>query len=268
VGAGVSKSTRLRRVILGSIGVFTFLAVWYLLSLALPPVRLPSPFAVLGVAVPLLFSSPALASQFGSGEGGIAPHLLVSLGRMLVGCGIGVLGGVVVGLAMSYDRRVGDLLNLPTRMLRAVPPLALIPFMLVWFGTGATAQIGLIALYIFLIMLVTTTSAVRNVAPVYARFARTMGATRLQMYRQVVLPAILPELLGALRVSLAFAWGLLVVAELVGGQFGIGRVLSLLIPLLQTRELMASVLWVVVVAIILDLAVLALYRRLLRWRHA
>jgi ABC-type nitrate/sulfonate/bicarbonate transport system permease component len=264
----MSKSTRARRVILGSIGVFTFLAVWYLLSLALPPVRLPSPFAVLGAAVPLLFSSPALASQFGSGEGGIAPHLLVSLGRLLVGCGIGVLGGVVVGLAMSYDRRVGDLLNLPTRMLRAVPPLALIPFMLVWFGTGATAQIGLIALYIFLIMLVTTTNAVRNVAPVYARFARTMGATRLQMYRQVVLPAILPELLGALRVSLAFAWGLLVVAELVGGQFGIGRVMSLLIPLLQTRELMAVVLWVVVVAIILDLAVLALYRRLLRWRHA
>jgi ABC-type nitrate/sulfonate/bicarbonate transport system permease component len=268
VGASVSRSINARRILLGTVGVVAFLAVWYLLSLTLPPVRLPSPFSVLGAAVPLLFNSPALASQFGSGEGGIAPHLFVSLGRLLVGSGIGVLGGVMVGLAMSYDRRIGDLLNLPTRMMRAVPPLALIPFMLVWFGTGATAQIGLIALYIFLIMLVTTTSAVRNVAPVYARFARTMGATRLQMYRQVVLPAVLPELLGALRVSLAFAWGLLVVAELVGGQYGIGRVLSLLIPLLQTRELMAAVLWVVVVAIILDLAVLALYRRLLRWRHA
>lgn len=268
MGASVSRSINARRILLGTVGVVAFLAVWYLLSLTLPPVRLPSPFSVLGAAVPLLFNSPALASQFGSGEGGIAPHLLVSLGRLLLGSGIGVLGGVMVGLAMSYDRRIGDLLNLPTRMMRAVPPLALIPFMLVWFGTGATAQIGLIALYIFLIMLVTTTNAVRNVAPVYVRFARTVGATRAQAYRQVVLPAILPELLGALRVSLAFAWGLLVVAELVGGQYGIGRVLSLLIPLLQTRELMATVLWVVVVAIILDLAVLALYRRLLRWRHA
>ncbi len=268
MGAGVSRSIYVRRALLGAVGVVALLAVWYLVSLTLPPVRLPSPFSVLGTAVPLLFSSPALASQFGSGEGGIAPHLFVSLVRLLVGSGIGVLGGVMVGLAMSYDRRIGHFLNLPTRMMRAVPPLALIPFMLVWFGTGASAQIALIALYIFLIMLANTTNAVRNVAPVYARFARTLGATRLQTYRQVVLPAILPELLGALRVALAFAWGLLVVAELVGGQYGIGRVLSLLIPLLQTREIMAAVLWVVVVAIVLDLAVLALYRRLLRWRLA
>lgn len=264
----MSRSPRVRRVLLGAVGVVAFLGVWYLLSLTLPPVRLPSPFSVLGAAVPLLYSSPALATQFGSGEGGIAPHLLVSLGRLLVGSGIGVIGGVVVGLAMSYDRRISAFLDLPTRMVRAVPPLALIPFTLVWFGTGATAQVGLIALYIFLIMLVNTTNAVSNVAPVHLRFARTMGATRAQAYRQVVLPAILPELLGALRVALAFAWGLLVVAELVGGQYGIGRVLSLLIPLLQTRELMAAVLWIVVVAIVLDLAVLALYRRLLRWRVA
>ena len=266
--ASVSKSTRTRKTLLGAVGVVALLAVWHLVSLLLPPVRLPSPFAVLGIAVPLLFSSPALATQFGSGEGGIAPHLLVSLGRLLLGSGLGVLLGVLVGLAMSYDHRIGYFLDLPTRMVRAVPPLALIPFLLVWFGTGATAQIVLIALYIFLIMLVNTTDAVRNVAPVYVRFARTLGATRLQTYRQVVLPAILPELLGALRVALAFAWGLLVVAELVGGQYGIGRVLSLLIPLLQTRELMAAVLWVVVIAIVLDLAVLALYRRLLRWRLA
>jgi ABC-type nitrate/sulfonate/bicarbonate transport system permease component len=256
------------RVALGALGIGLFVAAWFAIAASVDPLRLPPPTDVAEVVFPILFESRPLANQLGSGDGGILPHLLASLGRLLAGSAIGVAAGLAVGLLMSYSRRIGWLLDLPTRLLRAVPPLGVIPFVLVWFGTSSTAQILLVALFVFLLVVVNTTNAVQNLRPVYARFARTMGASRRRTYRDVVLPGILPSLVGGLRAALAFAWGLLVVAELVGGRYGIGRVLSLLVPLLRTPELIACILWIVVVAVALDALLLAVQARLLRWHHA
>lgn len=263
----VISSASIRRLLYGALGISAFIGLWHLISIPLSPIRLPSPLAVFEVVVPILFHMGALAGQFGPRAQGVGWHLLISLGRLLAGVGIGIVGGMGIGLLMSYSRRINDFLDLPTRMLRAVPPLALIPFVLIWFGTGSTGQIALITFYIFLIVLANTLNAVSNVAPVYTNFSRSMGATRMRTYRDVYLPAILPELLGPLRIAIAFAWGLLVVAELVGAQYGIGRVLSLLIPLLQTSQLIAAILWIVVLAIVLDFIVSKLYKRfLVPWR--
>ncbi len=261
------EPARLARLLLGALGIGLFIAAWFALAAVVDPLRLPPPTDVADVFLPILFESQALANQFGSGEGGILAHLLTSLARLLAGTGLGVTAGLLVGLLMSYSQRVGWLLDLPTRILRAVPPLGVIPFVLVWFGTSSTAQILLVALFVFLLIVVNTTNAVQNLPAVHERFARTLGATRRRAYRDVVLPGILPSLVGGLRAALAFSWGLLVVAELVGGQYGIGRVLSLLIPLLRTPELMASILWIVVLAVALDTLLLAVQGRLLRWHH-
>lgn len=255
------------RVALGALGIGVFLAGWFALASTINPLRLPPPTNVAEVFFPILFESQALASQFGSGEGGILPHLLTSLGRLLAGTGLGVVAGLVVGLLMSYSQRLGWLLDLPTRFLRAVPPLGVIPFVLVWFGTSSTAQIFVVALFVFLLIIVNTTNAINNLPAVHERFARTLGATRRAAYRDVVLPGILPSLVGGLRAAVAFSWGLLVVAELIGGQYGIGRVLSLLIPLLRTPELMASILWIVVLAVAVDSLLVVAQTRLLRWHH-
>ena len=256
------------RLALGALGIALFIGAWFAVAASVDPLRLPPPTDVARVVFPILFESRPLATQLGSGDGGILPHLLASLGRLLAGTAIGVAGGLSIGLLMSYNHRVGWLLDLPTRLLRAVPPLGVIPFVLVWFGTSSTAQILLVALFVFLLILVNTTNAVQNMSPVYARFATTMGASRRRTYRDVVLPGILPSLVGGLRAALAFAWGLLVVAELVGGRYGIGRVLSLLVPLLRTPELIACIIWVVVIAVVLDTLLLAVNARLLRWHHA
>lgn len=256
-----------RRVVLGGFGVALFLGAWWGVSSVLNPLQLPPPTDVAKVLFPLLFHSDSLASQFGNGKGGILSHLFISLLRLLIGTTAGMTAGIGVGLLMSYDRRIGWLLDLPTRILRAVPPLAMIPFVLVWFGTQSISQVVLVALYIFLLVLTNTTNAVTNMPTVQVRFARTLGASKARAYRDVVLRAIMPELVGGLRVALAFAWGLLVVAELVGGQYGIGRVLSLLVPLLQTPELIATIVWIVVVAVALDALFVRLQRSFLRWHH-
>lgn len=255
------------QIALGALGVGLFIGAWFALAATIDPLRLPPPTDVAEVFFPILFESRPLANQFGSGDGGILPHLLTSLGRLLAGAGLGVAAGLLVGLLMSYSERVGWLLDLPTRVLRAVPPLGVIPFVLVWFGTSSTAQILLVALFVFLLIVVNTTNAVDNLPAVHERFARTLGATRRRAYRDVVLPGILPSLVGGLRAALAFSWGLLVVAELVGGQYGIGRVLSLLIPLLRTPELMASILWIVVLAVALDMLLVTIQGRFLRWHR-
>lgn len=262
------EPSRQAQLLLGGLGIALFVAAWFATASAVDPLRLPPPTNVAEVFLPILFESRALANQFGSGAGGILPHLLTSLGRLLAGATLGVAAGLGVGLLMTYSQRIGWLLDIPTRVLRAVPPLGVIPFVLVWFGTSSTAQILLVALFVFLLILVNTTNAVSNLAEVHERFARTLGATRRRAYRDVVLPGILPSLVGGLRAALAFSWGLLVVAELVGGQYGIGRVLSLLIPLLRTPELIASIIWIVLFAVALDSILVAAQRRLLRWHDA
>lgn len=255
------------RILLGVLGFGIVLLVWELLSLQLDPIRLPAPTAVAAAFVPILFHSGPIASQIGSGSGGILEHLVVSMVRLIAGVGLGAMGGVVIGLLMALDARFGAFLDAPTRILRSVPPFAILPFLLVWFGTDEIAQLLLIAFYIFLLVLANTLNAITNLSPVYARFAATLGATRRQQFRDVVLPAILPELVGGLRVALAFSWGLLVVAELTGGGIGIGHILSLLQPLLRTADLMAVSLWIVVFAVALDYLFVATERRLLRWHE-
>lgn len=192
----VRRSDLLRRTLLGALGFVCVLGIWQIVSLQLDPIRLPGPAAVAADFVPILFHSDPIASQIGSGSGGILEHLLVSMVRLIIGVSLGAIGGIAIGLLMALDRRVGWFLDLPTRVLRSVPPFGIIPFLLVWFGTDQIARLLLIALYIFLLVLGNTLNAVANVPPVYAKFASTLGATRRRQFRDVVLPAILPELVG------------------------------------------------------------------------
>lgn len=259
-------SSRLQRTLPGLALLGGLVAVWWWLSTVLGPLRLPSPARVLSTAWSSFFHSRALAAQMGGGAvSGLSIHLGSSLLKFVVGVGLGLLAGSLIGLAVSFDRRVAWTLDVPMAMLRAVPPLALIPFMLIWFGTGPVAQVALLAIYVALISMASTANAVSNIPRQYARYASTMGAGRTRIFRDVVLPGIVPEMLGGLRVLLAFSWGLLVVGELLGGQYGIGRVLALLVPLLRTAEIMATVLWAVVIAIVMDRLVVWLHGRLTDW---
>jgi ABC-type nitrate/sulfonate/bicarbonate transport system permease component len=110
-----------------------------------------------------------------------------------------------------------------------------------------------------------TIEAIRNLPPVYLDFAATLGAAKWQAFYTVVFPGIVPELVGGVRVVIATTWGIDVVAELMGAEFGVGRVFGVLAPMLAASTIIATILWVTAVAVTSDLVFLAISRRLTRW---
>jgi ABC-type nitrate/sulfonate/bicarbonate transport system permease component len=172
------------------------------------PIKFPSPRMVLDAAVRL--------------HDIIAVDMLVTLVRVAFGFCAGTLLGVGLGLAMSYNRKVLYFFDPLVESMRPVPVIAMIPFFLMWFGIDELGKFLLITLGVFAILVVSTVEAVRNVPRKYLLAAQTLGASKAQRFRTIVVPAIIPELIGPLRVATALSFTLVVAAEFMGAQAGIG----------------------------------------------
>lgn len=153
--------------------------------------------------------------------GALAYSLVIILG----GFAIGVVSGVLVALAMAYSVIFRETFEGVVNALRPVPIFALIPLFLLWFGIGRTSQIGLVAFGVFVIIVVSTSEAIRNVPAIFINASRTLGASRGRVFGTVIVPAILPNLVGAIRVAAAASFGLDVAAEFIGAQNGLGYML-------------------------------------------
>lgn len=245
---------RLRRPdLLGLVGIGGLIGAWALLSPQLDPIRLPSVGTTVSTMVTQLLSSDVIASQ-GGGAGGIAANLAVTVGRTFIGVAIGATVGIAVGLLIAEVGVLRLLLRPPLEVLRVVPSLVAAPFLILWFGLSPAAQFGLVAVYSMLVLQLNTYDAVRNLPPRFAQFSATLGASRARILRTVTAPAITPELIGGLRVSLQLAWGLEVVAELIGAQRGIGRMMASANSLFRTDIVIAGILWLAAVAVLTDWA--------------
>ncbi len=248
----------------GLLGGALFLGLWWEVAAWLGPSRLPTPWAVVTEFITILHHSPMIHAG-GAGINGLLPHLLYSIRLTLLAGTVGILLGILVGLLMGWSRSLRLLLEPPIEAVRTVPPLAAIPFFLAWFGPGAITQFSIIVFYCGLRLVIYTIEAIRNVPHVHGEFAATLGATRWQVYRTIVLPAIVPELVGGIRVVIATSWGIDVVAELMGAEFGVGRVFAVLGTMLAATPIVASILWVTLAAVTTDILFMSLARRMTRW---
>jgi ABC-type nitrate/sulfonate/bicarbonate transport system permease component len=247
-----------------ALGFMVILVAWWWIARQLGPARLPAPGVVAERFFPVLTHSPEIFAQ-GGGHQGIGPHLVASVVRVLLGATIGMSLGIGVGLMMGWSQTIGDLLRSPIEVLRAVPPLALAPFLLIWYGPTITTQMGMLILYTFLALVINTVAAIRNVSPVHVQFAETLGATHGQVYRTVILPAIVPELVGGIRVGIALSWGIAVVTELLGAREGIGKVFSMMLTAQGLDIIIISIIYVTLIALVIDLIFVRVADRWTRW---
>lgn len=247
-----------------SLGFVVIFCAWWWASHRLGTARLPTPFTVARNYLGVHTESAKISAQSGD-EGGILPHLIASTVRVYLGGAIGVGLGIAVGLLMGLNWRVRDFLRAPIEIFRAVPPLALAPFFLIWYGPTARTQYTMIILYLFLVLTVGTVSAIRNVPPVHIEYAATMGASRLQIFRTIVLPAIVPELVGAIRVGIALAWGIAVVSELLGAREGIGTVFSMMLSAQGLDIIIVGIIDVTIIALVSDLVFVRVSNSWTRW---
>lgn len=195
--------------------------------------------------------------------------VVVTFSMTLGGFAIGVAIGTASGLLMAYSRTLRDLLGFLFDFLRPVPIFALIPLFILWFGIGRAPQIVLIAMGTSVILGVTTLEAIRNVPSIYVRAALTLGASRGEIYRTVIVPYIIPHLVGATRVAAAGSWGLSVAAEFMGSQEGLGYLIIMQQAYLRTAGIILLVAVYSTLAVVVDTLIAKGERHFTRWteRH-
>jgi ABC-type nitrate/sulfonate/bicarbonate transport system permease component len=234
------------------------------------------PLAVLGVVWvlvtevgkvnPLFLPGPVLMWQtFLDMAPRLPGAIRYSMTMLLTGFVVGTGAGILLGLAMAYSRAVRFAAESITEVIRPVPIFALIPLFILWFGVGLMPQIALVAFGCFVIVVVNTSEAIRNVKPLYMQAAYTLGATRGYAFRTVIVPAITPEIIGAVRVAAAASFGLDVAAEFLGAQQGLGHLMINNQLYLRTEGIMIAIIIFSLLSLILDFLIRRGGEYLTRW---
>jgi len=185
-------------------------AVWFLAAHHQTSGLFPDPLQVLLGLVELLR------------RGLLAKYVVASLYRVSWGYLLAVVTAIPLGLFLGWYRRGELALNPLLQLLRPISPLAWIPISILWFGVGDMAAIFLIFLASFLPLAVASMNAVRNVPPTLLRAGRNFGLSNRRILTDVILPASLPQLIVALRISLGVAWLVVVAAEMIAVNSGLG----------------------------------------------
>lgn len=155
----------------------------------------------------------------------VLSHSWDTLIRLYIGLAVGGVAGTLIGLVISWSHWTRRLLDLPVQLLRTLPLLAMVPLFQLWFGTYFIGKVTFVAYGVGVLFVAGTINAVKNVPQIYLDNARTLGATKFEVYRTVIVPAIFPELRATILLSLGTAWATVIGAEYLGAQSGLGYIL-------------------------------------------
>ncbi len=198
-------------------------------------------------------------------SGELWTHVSVSAWRALTGLAIGGGLGLALGLLTGSVRFFETLLDSTIQMVRNIPALAMIPLVILWFGIDETAKLFLIAVAVFFPIYLNTFHGIRNVDPGLIEMGRSYGLSRWQLYTQIILPGSLSSILVGLRFSLGLMWVILIVAETISAQAGIGYLTMNAREFLQTDIVLVGILLYALLGKIADMFAKALERYWLRW---
>lgn len=239
----MSATVNGRRDRYASIGVFLALAVlWQILSIVYPAEAQPGEPMIAGWQVLFTRTFLSMSDYWAGGFGvpavadgaertylaallSVLSHSLDTIGRLVVGLGVGGTLGLLLGLAVSWSRWTRRLFDLPLQFLRTLPLLAMVPLFQLWFGTYFVGEVTFVAYGVTVIVFAGTVNAVRNVPQIYLDNARSLGASRWTLYRTVVLPAIFPAMRSTILLSLGAGWSAVLGAEYLGAQSGLGYII-------------------------------------------
>lgn len=220
-----------------------------------PALFLPSPVGVLR----------ELGEMLASGQ--IATHLGASLWRLALGFGAGALAGVAVGVAVGFFAMAEAIGQPIIAATFPIPKIALLPLLILWLGIGEPSKIAVIALGVFFPMAINTYAGVRQADPLLIRAAVSFGAGRWSVIRKVVVPSALPMVFAGLRLGAGTALLLLVAAEMIGAESGIGFLVLQAGNLMETTKLMVGIVLLSLLGVLSHWALGRLERLVVPWRN-
>lgn len=198
-------------------------------------------------------------------SGEIFIHAKTSLWRAVSGFVIGGGLGLLLGLLTGTFRTAETLLDTSLQMIRNIPALALIPLVILWFGIDETAKLFLVSVGVFFPVYLNTFHGIRSVDQGLIEMARSYGLSDWALYRDVILPGALPSILVGVRFALGLVWVLLIVAETISAQAGIGYMTMNAREFLQTDVVLVGILLYALLGKIADVLSRALEHYWLRW---
>jgi len=190
---------------------------------------------------------------------------LITWYRVIVGLLIGSLIGFFTGLIISASKLAEAILEPIVEVIRPIPPIALTPFFILWFGLGDFGQFLLISLGCFMVIVVNTVVSIRSVSIVYIFAAQSLGANTFNLYRTVYIPAILPSLLTGMRVGAATGFALTVASEYLGAQGGLGYLIRNARQMLDTSTILVAAIILGIECLLSDLFLRKTFARITAW---
>ncbi|MFA7606018.1 MAG: aliphatic sulfonate ABC transporter permease SsuC [Rhodocyclaceae bacterium] len=197
--------------------------------------------------------------------GELFEHLWASSVRAAIGFAIGGSLGLLFGLLNGGFRIFERLFDTSIQMVRNVPHLALIPLVILWFGIDEAGKLFLVALGTLFPIYLNTFHGIRSVDAGLVEMGRSYGLSNWQLFRQVILPGALPNILVGVRYALGFMWLTLIVAETISATSGIGYMAMNAREFLQTDVVVLAILFYALLGKAADVAARALERNWLRW---
>ena len=193
-------------------------------------------------------------------------HIGISVYRVLSGVFYGALVGVPLGFAMGLSSIGRGLFDPIVEFMRPIPPLALIPLVILWFGIDEFAKIFLLFLASLFIMTIAARAGVSSVRISKVHAAYSLGASKGQILRHVILPNALPEIFTGLRTSMGVCWGTVVAAELVAADRGLGSMIMIAKNFLQTDTVVIGIIVIGLIGYVIELIMRRLERWLIPWK--
>ena len=236
------------------------LVIWQLVALAgvFPAFALPSPVAVWNSFVSIV--------RQGYGGQSLSADIGISCFRILIGFVGAIVVGVPLGLLMSRNKLVFDIIDPLLQFVRPVPPLAYIPLLVVWFGIGELPKAILILVGTIPVIIIGTISGVKSTPALRISVARTLGASNAQIFRKVVLPSAMPEIFTAMRVGIGVAWTCLVAAELIAASSGLGWLVQFAGQALQVSIVIVGIVIIGLIGYAMELVIRKIESLVVPWR--
>jgi ABC-type nitrate/sulfonate/bicarbonate transport system permease component len=236
---------------LGIIGILVLVLIWQLLAAILPPSSLPTPWSVMKRINGDFIRADEL-SFYGLANTGLFDSMIYTASNVLIAVAVGSVVGTVTGLVTARFHLIRAVLDPIIMTAGTIPILVLAPFFLIWFGVSRLSALLLVAIYVGVILYVFAQRAADNLDPVYEESAYTLGATPRRVVWDILVPGTVPQILGGIRIALAGAWGLEAIAELLGAQYGIGKIVQVLAGATDVEGIFAALIVLGVVAVLFD----------------
>lgn len=200
-------------------------------------------------------------------SGNLLIDIMQSIKRVLIGVALGTIVAVLFSLILGLSKKAYEYLGFLLEIFRPIPPIAWIPIAILWFGIGDAPAYFLVSLGAFFPVFTNTTIAIKSIERKYIDIARSLGASNFMVFLKVIIPLLLPDFISGFRIGLGVGWIIVITAEMVGAQNGLGYMIQLNRIMLQTPNVLIGMIVIGIIGLLLSILMNVIENMIIPWKR-